>query len=156
MDDIATTSPSRGLVPADGQRIAALTRENRRQQGALATLHALLQMNARSVSNVELQKLREANEHLVLAAFGAQDSFRHGGGARPSATRQDMQPHVFDLLTQGEQTLVRTIAQIHGGAVTVASDGPGCGCEFRVALPLPAPALSHPAPMALSACAMPP
>lgn len=78
----------------------------------------------------------------------------------------DLQPHIFDLFTQGEQTLdraagglgiglslVRSIAEMHGGAVTAHSDGPGCGSEFMVSLPLAqqaprAPAPSPPAPQA--------
>jgi hypothetical protein len=39
-------------------------------------------------------------------------------------------------------TLVKTLVELHGGTVSVRSDGPGQGSEFRVALPLtcaPAP-----------------
>ena len=61
-------------------------------------------------------------------------------------------PGIFDLFSQGEDaiehslsgglgiglSLVRTIAEMHGGSVTVASAGVGCGSEFAVMLPLPA------------------
>ncbi|WP_165924792.1 PAS domain-containing protein [Lysobacter sp. N42] len=67
-------------------------------------------------------------------------------------------PHVFDLFTQAERTpdrsqgglgiglaLVRSIVQLHGGAVSARSDGPGRGSTFVVALPL---AAAEPAPVA--------
>ncbi|RZI42334.1 response regulator [Herbaspirillum sp. HC18] len=61
----------------------------------------------------------------------------------------ELQGCVFDLFVQGQRslersqgglgvglTLVRRIAELHGGSVEVASDGPGTGCEFTVRLPL--------------------
>jgi signal transduction histidine kinase len=61
----------------------------------------------------------------------------------------DFQPFIFDLFTQGPRSLdrsqgglgiglslVRTISEMHGGAVTVCSDGVGCGSEFIVTLPV--------------------
>jgi signal transduction histidine kinase/CheY-like chemotaxis protein len=64
---------------------------------------------------------------------------------------QDLVPHVFDLFTQAERaldrsqgglgiglTLVRSLVEMHGGTVSVTSDGPDCGSEFRVELPLAA------------------
>lgn len=61
------------------------------------------------------------------------------------------QPHIFDLFAQGGDerhaasdglgiglTLVRSIAQLHGGSVRVESGGAGCGSVFIVLLPLPA------------------
>lgn len=56
-------------------------------------------------------------------------------------------PHVFDLFAQAERTpdrsqgglgiglaLVKTIVTLHGGTVSVRSDGPGTGSEFTVTL----------------------
>ncbi|SFM13417.1 hybrid sensor histidine kinase/response regulator [Rugamonas rubra] len=65
-----------------------------------------------------------------------------------------LQPFVFDLFTQGFRSLeraqgglgiglalVRTLVEMHGGAVRVRSEGIGLGSEFIVELPLaPAPA----------------
>jgi signal transduction histidine kinase len=58
-------------------------------------------------------------------------------------------PHVFDLFTQAERslvreegglgiglTIVRTVVELHGGTATVRSEGPGRGSEFVVRLPL--------------------
>jgi CheY-like chemotaxis protein len=57
-------------------------------------------------------------------------------------------PHVFDLFVQGERTpdrsegglglgltIVRSIAERHGGTVSAASDGVGQGSEFVIRLP---------------------
>ncbi|MDB5866900.1 MAG: hybrid sensor histidine kinase/response regulator [Betaproteobacteria bacterium] len=58
-------------------------------------------------------------------------------------------PGIFDLFTQEDRslaraegglgiglTVVRAIVEMHGGAVTAASPGPGEGSEFEVTLPL--------------------
>ncbi|HYE92590.1 MAG TPA: ATP-binding protein, partial [Terriglobales bacterium] len=62
-------------------------------------------------------------------------------------------PRVFDLFTQGERTLARSegglglgltlvkhLAELHGGRAEAASDGPGQGARFTVRLPVAAPA----------------
>lgn len=61
----------------------------------------------------------------------------------------DMQPQVFDLFTQATRTpdrsqgglgiglaLVKTIVKLHGGEITVSSDGVGTGSRFTIALPI--------------------
>jgi CheY-like chemotaxis protein len=68
-------------------------------------------------------------------------------------------PHVFDLFTQADHTLdrsqgglgigltlVKTLAEMHGGSVTASSPGLGRGSEFTVRLPR-APADVAPAPL---------
>jgi PAS domain S-box-containing protein len=58
-------------------------------------------------------------------------------------------PRMFDLFVQGQGTeragglgigltLVRNLVELHGGAVTAHSEGPGRGSELVVRLPLPA------------------
>ena len=60
----------------------------------------------------------------------------------------DMAPHVFELFVQDRQavarsqgglgiglTIVRRLAELHGGSVSVRSDGVGTGSEFIVRLP---------------------
>jgi len=62
----------------------------------------------------------------------------------------EMLPRIFDLFTQGDQslarsqgglgvglTLVRGLVEMHGGSVTAYSPGPGRGSEFIVRLPAP-------------------
>jgi signal transduction histidine kinase/CheY-like chemotaxis protein len=64
----------------------------------------------------------------------------------------DLLPHVFDLFTQADQslvrsagglgiglTIVRNLVELHGGTVTAESEGPGRGSEFVVRLPLGRP-----------------
>jgi PAS domain S-box-containing protein len=64
----------------------------------------------------------------------------------------DLLPQIFDLFTQAEfaagaateglgigLSVVRDIVQLHGGTVTVRSDGVGKGSEFSVRLPLAGP-----------------
>jgi len=61
-------------------------------------------------------------------------------------------PRVFDLFAQVDQplaqvtgglgvglTLARTLTELHGGTITVESEGPGRGSEFVVRLPIGAP-----------------
>jgi two-component system CheB/CheR fusion protein len=63
--------------------------------------------------------------------------------------RPELLPHMFDLFTQGDRvagtasaglgiglTLVRRLAELHGGSVSVSSPGPGRGSAFLVRLPL--------------------
>jgi signal transduction histidine kinase len=67
----------------------------------------------------------------------------------------DLRDSIFEAFAQGHQTLARSegglglglplvkgLVGLHGGSVSVASDGPGCGSTFTVRLPLaeePAP-----------------
>jgi signal transduction histidine kinase len=68
----------------------------------------------------------------------------------------EKQPYVFDLFTQGAVgqgmmakglglglTLVRTIADLHAGVVSLKSDGEGRGSEFIVTLPVMTPPAEH-------------
>ncbi len=63
----------------------------------------------------------------------------------------------FDLFVQGDRsiartegglgiglTLVRTLAELHGGTVTARSDGAGQGSEFIVSLPIPQTGMTAP------------
>ena len=60
----------------------------------------------------------------------------------------ELLPRIFDLFAQGDRsldrsegglgiglTLVRSLAELHGGGVSATSDGPGKGSEFVVRLP---------------------
>jgi CheY-like chemotaxis protein len=65
-----------------------------------------------------------------------------------SGIEAQLLPRVFDLFVQGEQPIarqagglglglpiVRSLAEMHGGSVSAASDGPGKGSRFVVRLP---------------------
>jgi PAS domain S-box-containing protein len=72
----------------------------------------------------------------------------------------ELLPHIFDLFTQADRSLdraqgglgiglslVKRIAELHGGTAEADSAGPGQGSEFRVRLPLiPGPEQSPPEP----------
>src|SRR5262249_59702136 len=71
----------------------------------------------------------------------------------------EMLPRVFDLFAQGDPslahsqgglgiglTLVRRLVELHGGMVTVHSEGLGRGTEVVVRLPLGTPSPSSPGP----------
>ncbi|MCK7501575.1 MAG: ATP-binding protein [Comamonadaceae bacterium] len=62
--------------------------------------------------------------------------------------RADFLPYVFDRFSQSDTastrlhgglglglSIVKRLAQLHGGSVGVSSEGPGCGASFVVALP---------------------
>jgi signal transduction histidine kinase/ActR/RegA family two-component response regulator len=66
----------------------------------------------------------------------------------------ELMPRIFDLFVQGERapdrsqgglgiglTMVRRLSELHGGSVSVASEGTGRGSEFTVVLPSIAPPL---------------
>jgi PAS domain S-box-containing protein len=83
---------------------------------------------------------------LIAGVEGEEVVFRvrdNGLGIRP-----ELLPKMFDLFAQGSRshdrsegglgiglTLVRSLAELHGGTVTASSGGPGKGCEFVVRLP---------------------
>jgi two-component system CheB/CheR fusion protein len=77
-----------------------------------------------------------------------------------SGMKADLVPKVFDLFTQGERTLdrsqgglglgltlVKRLAEMHGGTVEARSEGPGKGSEFVVRLPTISAEEAKPAPI---------
>jgi PAS domain S-box-containing protein len=71
----------------------------------------------------------------------------------------DLLPHVFEMFTQGDRsldrsqgglgiglTLARSLVEMHGGTLTVHSEGVGRGSEFVVRLPLQAATPPQPSP----------
>ena len=83
---------------------------------------------------------------LIVGVEGREVLFRvrdNGVGIPPESL-----PRMFDLFAQGDRslarsegglgiglTLVKSLAEMHGGTVTATSDGPGKGSEFVVRLP---------------------
>ncbi|MGH7820706.1 MAG: ATP-binding protein, partial [Candidatus Binatia bacterium] len=84
---------------------------------------------------------------VVLEKTGDQGQLRvrdNGQGIDP-----ELLPKIFEIFTQGEQSLdrakggmglglalVRRLAELHGGSVEAESPGPGLGAEFRARLPI--------------------
>jgi CheY-like chemotaxis protein len=79
--------------------------------------------------------------------------------------RPELADRIFDMFTQGDRitgrlkeglglglTLVKTLVEMHGGAVAVASPGPGEGSAFTVRLPLPEVAAAGPKAGQVPAC----
>lgn len=90
----------------------------------------------REGGRIRLSARRESNEVVISVAD-------NGVGIAP-----DKLSNVFDLFTQLDDrheqgglgiglTLVRNLAQLHGGRVQARSDGPGQGSEFVLRLPMP-------------------
>ena len=106
---------------------------------------------AQVFSNLLINATKFAPEHdgITVSACLLPDAVAvsvkdHGVGIAP-----EIAPFIFDLFTQGPRTLersqgglgiglslVRTLTEMHGGTVSVHSDGEGLGSEFTVTLPL--------------------
>jgi signal transduction histidine kinase len=76
MDDFAGPAADSSEVFSDRQRVVALEWENQILKNMVASLQANsdAHANAASAARLSLQQLREVNQQLVLATFGAQDS----------------------------------------------------------------------------------
>jgi CheY-like chemotaxis protein len=123
----------------------------------------LVQVVANLLGNAAKYTPENGKIRLTLAADGANwllSVSDDGIGMAPSLVE-----HVFELFTQAERTpdrsqgglglglaLVKSLVELHGGAVTAASPGPGQGSMFTVRLPrhataaTPAPAPSDAMP----------
>jgi two-component system CheB/CheR fusion protein len=93
-------------------------------------------------------KYTEAGGHIVLRAECAGDQVVIRVCDNGQGISADLLPHVFDLFTQGKRTLARSegglgigltlvknLVEMHGGSVSVHSEGAGRGSEFTVRLP---------------------
>ena len=106
-------------------------------------------------------KYTESGGRVTVSAAreGGEVTFRVGDNGVGIAA--DQLPRMFDLFAQGDRsldrsegglgiglTLVRALAELHGGSVTATSQGAGRGSEFVVRLPAAGPAEPDPAPEA--------
>jgi CheY-like chemotaxis protein len=77
----------------------------------------------------------------------------------------DLLPHVFEMFAQGKTdtshkqdglgiglSLVQSLVHMHGGTVSVRSEGPGKGAEFSIRLPLTGRTVAAPPAAVLAAC----
>ncbi len=107
--------------------------------------------------HITLMGVREGSEAVVRVTD-------NGIGIRP-----EMMPRLFDMFQQADRvagrvseglglglTLVRALAEMHGGGVTATSGGPGRGSEFEVRVPaLPAGSASGLRPSPVRAAVRP-
>ncbi len=117
----------------------------------LGDLTRLAQIVSNLLNNAAKYSDEQGRIGLSAAADGADAVIRvrdTGCGIAP-----EVLPHVFDLFTQAERTLdrsqgglgigltlVKALAELHGGSASAASAGLGHGSEFTVRLPLAAAA----------------
>jgi signal transduction histidine kinase/ActR/RegA family two-component response regulator len=105
---------------------------------------------------INASKFTQDKGQIVLAARRQSNTViisvtDNGRGIEP-----ELQPRIFDLFTQGPRTLDRSegglgiglsvaqgLVEMHGGKITVMSDGPRLGSEFSVVLPVPAQDAAH-------------
>jgi signal transduction histidine kinase len=118
----------------------------------LGDMVRLSQLFANLLSNAS--KFSEANATIWVTASVQNGHARIAVKDRGRGIAHEYQKKIFDLFSQGEDeredslsgglgiglSLVKTIAEMHGGSVTVQSAGVGCGSEFVVTLPLHATA----------------
>ncbi|MCU1384547.1 MAG: multi-sensor hybrid histidine kinase [Acidobacteria bacterium] len=110
----------------------------------------MLQVVWNLLSNAIKFTPRDGHVNVVLASRADQVELvvsDTGSGIAP-----DFLPHVFERFRQADAgttrqygglglglAIVRHLVELHGGSVTVDSDGPGRGTTFRVAIPLTVP-----------------
>ena len=120
-------------------------------KGDRARLH---QIQANLLSNASKYTPRGGHVRFELRKKGNDAVIRvadDGRGIEP-----ELLPRIFDLFVQGEQsiarregglgiglTLLRSLAELHNGHVTVHSDGADRGSEFTVTLPLATDVVAH-------------
>jgi signal transduction histidine kinase len=93
-------------------------------------------------------KYTEPGGRVVIAADEDEDRIRITVSDTGVGIAPEMLPSLFDLFSQGEQsidrsqgglglglTLVKSLVGLHGGEVEARSDGPGTGSQFEIRLP---------------------
>ena len=144
----AAVESSRPLIDSGHHRLdVSMSKETLRVEGDLTRL---TQIVLNLLNNAAKFSPEGGHIHLSACQDGSQVAIRvrDEGEGIP----RDMLGRVFDLFTQVNHsidrsqgglgvglTLVRRLAEMHGGSIEVQSDGPGKGSEFLVRLPLISP-----------------
>jgi signal transduction histidine kinase len=91
-------------------------------------------------------KYTEPGGHIWLVARREGDEVRVSVRDSGVGLAPEVLPHVFELFVQAENgcrgglgiglNLVQSLVRMHGGSVSVTSEGPGKGSEFEIRLPL--------------------
>jgi CheY-like chemotaxis protein len=108
--------------------------------------HRMAQAVANLLTNAS--KYTEPGGRIVIAATDDGDSIFVSVKDTGAGISPDMLPRIFDMFVQGKQsldrtegglglglTIVRSIVELHGGAVWASSEGPGKGAELTMRLP---------------------
>src|SRR5471032_1811094 len=98
---------------------------------------------------INASKFSPENERIDIEAAALARSVRVVVRDRGIGIEAELQPFIFDLFTQGLRSaeraqgglgiglsLANSILEMHGGSITVASEGVGLGSAFTVLLPL--------------------
>jgi signal transduction histidine kinase len=142
-------------VVAKAVELASPVIEDRRHRLSLAVPAAGLVVRGDEVrlTQVISNLLTNAARYTEPGGSIAVTATRNGGTVRLSVRddgmgiSSDLLPKIFDLFVQGGRSglraglglglaIVRSLVDLHGGAVSARSDGPGKGSEFLVELPL--------------------
>jgi CheY-like chemotaxis protein len=101
---------------------------------------------------INASKFTQEYGHIDVVAQRVGDTVEVSVSDDGAGIAPELQPFIFDLFTQGYRSLeraqgglgiglslVRSITQLHGGSVTMASEGTGKGSRFTISLPLSSP-----------------
>ncbi|MDL2357248.1 MAG: ATP-binding protein [Pseudomonadota bacterium] len=135
--------------------LPGIERRHQRLQVRLPAVNLLLEGDlvrlVQVLANVLVNASKFTHEygHINIAAQRVGDAVEIAISDDGAGILPELQPFIFDLFTQGYRSLeraqgglgiglslVRTITQLHGGSVAVASAGPGTGSTFVIKLPL--------------------
>lgn len=135
--------------------LPGIERRHQRLQVRLPAVNLMLEGDlvrlVQVLANVLINASKFTHEygHINIAAQRVGDAVEIAISDDGAGILPELQPFIFDLFTQGYRSLeraqgglgiglslVRTITQLHGGSVAVASAGTGTGSTFVIKLPL--------------------
>jgi CheY-like chemotaxis protein len=138
--------------------LAGIERRHQQLQVRLPTVPLMIRGDqvrlAQVFANVLINASKFTQEfgHIDVVAQRVGDTVEVSVSDDGAGIAPELQPFIFDLFTQGYRSLeraqgglgiglslVRSITQLHGGSVTMASEGTGKGSRFTISLPLSSP-----------------